>query len=102
MKKNRKKIFRLLLIFVVLLFLFANRGFRSLVRQYLHYRYLQKELNRVKKENQNLEQQLPTLEKDFSAIERIARTKLNFVKPGEIIYRFVPQENTPSPNRSKK
>ncbi len=91
-KQQRKKILLGIAGVIVLLFLFANRGFRTLIRQYFYLRYLEKQLAQLKKENQVLQQQLYYLETDLSEIERIARTKLNFIKKGEIIYRFAPRK----------
>lgn len=93
MKEKRKKILRWGLIFLVFIFLFGNRGFRTLVVKYFQLRRLEEELSKIKKENEALRKELYTLETDPSAIERIARVKLSFVKPGEIIYRFAPPDS---------
>lgn len=91
MKEGRRKIFTWLIVFLVLIFLFANRGFRDLYRGYFYLKKLEKELTKLKKENQEHRRELYSLETDLSAIEKIARAKLNLVKPGETIYRFLPR-----------
>lgn len=55
---------------------------------------LEKELVRVKNENKELSQQLYSAQTEPSIVERIVRTKLNFVKPGETVYRFIPKEKS--------
>ena len=42
-------------------------------------------------ENLKLREQIEALKTDPLAVERIAREKLNLVKPGETVYQIVPQ-----------
>jgi len=92
LKEKRRIFFRWLIICLVLFFLFGNRGFRNLIRGQFRLKKLEKELVKLSNENQELRRQLYSLETDPLVIERIARAKLNFIKPGETIYRFVPKE----------
>jgi len=92
MKKKKKKVFRYLFIFFILGILFLNRGFRTLVQQFFYLKKLEKNLLGLKKENAELKKQLSSLKNDPTEIERIARTKLNLIKPGETIYRFSPEK----------
>ena len=83
---------RWLIFFLILFFLFGNRGFRNLLRGYSYLKKKGLELVKIKNENQELRRQLYSLENDPQIVEKIARTKLNLVKPGETIYRFLPKK----------
>ena len=77
---------------VVLLFLFANGGFRRMVRRYWEIHELQGDIAQLKKENSLLKQEIYLLEQDPSYIERIARKELGLVSAGEVEYRFEKQK----------
>jgi cell division protein FtsB len=49
-------------------------------------RALQKEIDRLQQENAQMQQQIQHLQSDPDAIEREARDKLHYAKPGEVIY----------------
>jgi cell division protein FtsB len=49
-------------------------------------RELQKEIQDIQQENAQLRQQVDRLKSDPDAIEREAREKLHYAKPGEVIY----------------
>jgi cell division protein FtsB len=49
-------------------------------------RALQKEIDRLQQENAQMQQQIQRLQSDPDAIERAAREKLHYAKPGEVIY----------------
>lgn len=49
-------------------------------------RALQKEIDRLQQENAQMQQQIQKLQSDPDAIEREAREKLHYAKPGEVIY----------------
>ena len=46
----------------------------------------------LKQKNQNLRFEIDSLKSDPSAIEILAREKLNMVRPGETVYQIVPLE----------
>lgn len=54
-------------------------------------RALQQEIKDLQQENQQMRQQVQRLQSDPEAIEREAREKLHYAKPGEVIY------NLPAP-----
>lgn len=72
---------------LVALALVANRGFRSLVRNYFELKSLKKHKIQVEKDKLNLEKELKTI-KNPQYIEHTARKELGVIKPGEIEYRF--------------
>jgi cell division protein FtsB len=49
-------------------------------------RALQKEIQELQRENAQMRQQVERLKSDPEAIEREAREKLHYAKPGEVIY----------------
>ena len=49
-------------------------------------RALQKEIQDLQQENAQMRQQIERLQSDPEAIEREAREKLHYAKPGEVIY----------------
>ncbi len=49
-------------------------------------RALKMEIQRLQQENADLQQQIQRLQSDPDAIEREAREKLHYAKPGEVIY----------------
>jgi cell division protein FtsB len=49
-------------------------------------RALQQEIQRLQQENAAMQQQIQRLQSDPDAIEREAREKLHYAKPGEVIY----------------
>ncbi len=59
-------------------------------------RELQKQINDVQQENAHLRKQIDRLKSDPDAIEREAREKLHYAKPGEVIYSLpeTPQTQT--------
>ena len=72
----------------VLFFLFANPGFRKMIRRYWDLNRLAGELQQLKKENALLKKEIYLLEDDPSYIERIARKELGMISPDEVEYRF--------------
>ena len=49
-------------------------------------RQLQQEIKDLQQENSSMQQQIDRLKNDPDAIEREAREKLHYAKPGEVIY----------------
>jgi len=80
-----------------LLFLAANRDFRTLVHNYMDLRALAREEARLEREYQELQREKARLlnEKD-DYLEEIARLDLNLAKPDELEFRF------PPPKKEKK
>jgi cell division protein FtsB len=73
---------------ILFLVLFANSGFRALVRRYWEMHTLRLEYAQLKKENTLLQREVYFLERDPAYIERIARKELGLIAPGEVEYRF--------------
>ena len=55
----------------------------------------------LKKENQKLRYEIDALKSDPLAVEIVAREKLNMVRPGEIVYQIVTQDQSYFPHTNK-
>lgn len=75
-------------VIIVVVFLSANSGFRSMVRRYGEIHRLKTELENLKREQVLLQREIYFLDRDSSYIERIARRELGLLAPGEVEYRF--------------
>ena len=58
-------------------------------------RALQREIKNLEQENAGMRQQIQRLQSDPDAIEREAREKLHYAKPGEVIYPLPQQDQRP-------
>ena len=56
-------------------------------------RQLQKQIEDLQAENAQLRERVTKLNSDPDAIERVAREKLHYAKPGEVIYKLPAQES---------
>ena len=63
---------------------------------------LQQEIQELEQENAQMRQQVDRLKSDPEAIEREAREKLHYAKPGEVIWALPSAEQKPSPAGSGK
>ncbi len=62
-------------------------------------RALQLEIQSLQQENAQLQRHIDQLQSDPDAIEREAREKLHYAKPGEIIYTLPAQPQSPQPGK---
>lgn len=69
---------------------FGNQGFRSLVRNYIELRSLQKDIAALEVQEQNNSERLRLLKSGDGSVERLARRELGYIRKGEIEYRFPP------------
>lgn len=72
----------------------SSEGSRSFWKRKRHLKHLEQKLSELKIENDNLAQEIERLKSDPRAIERIARSELGLLKPGEIEYRFLTTPST--------
>ena len=88
LKKYRGEL-KYLILLSLAVFLLANRGFRSLIRNYLEFRRLKHHKIELESEKLGLEQSLKLM-KEPGQIEHAARKELGLTRPDEIEYRFPP------------
>jgi len=75
---------------VLVFVFFGNGGFRSLTRNWLELRRLNKEIVALQAEEKELDGRLKALRSGDGPVERLARRELGYIKKGEIEYRFPP------------
>ncbi|OEG69656.1 hypothetical protein ATZ36_08270 [Candidatus Endomicrobiellum trichonymphae] len=85
--KKRFKI-RYIIFLVVLLALAFNEGNRTLVKRFFEQNKLKKDIENERNENDLLKNRIYCLENDLPYLERMVRSELKVVAPGEIEYRF--------------
>ncbi len=85
--KKRFKI-RYIIFLVVLLALAFNEGNRTLVKRFFEQNKLKKDIENARNENGLLKNRIYCLENELSYLERMVRSELKVVAPGEIEYRF--------------
>lgn len=73
----------------MVLCLFGNSGFRSLVRGWSEKRALSKSLTLLRADHDVLAAELTRLQQDPSYTEYLIRRDLKYVKKGEIEYRVI-------------
>jgi len=69
--------------------LLGNRGFRSLVKNYMEYRRLEHSQRELKTEQVSLEEKLKKA-RTGEFVEQAARKELGLARAGEYEYRFPP------------
>jgi cell division protein FtsB len=93
-------------IVTVLLFLHVMFGANGMVvyrQKKLEYEQLQRENESLQQENDRYTEQIHGLKSDPKVIEKEAREKLHYAKPGEVIYVPPPVQATPRPpNKTAK
>jgi cell division protein FtsB len=86
----------LLVIFVVVLLVhdvFGPHGFLVMRRKQQEIRKVNAALDKLNKDNADLEQQIKDLKTDPQTIRKIAREELGLAQPGEIIIKLPAPEN---------
>jgi cell division protein FtsB len=85
---RRNAIFVMALLSLVLLMheVFGRNGYMTLRRERKECSTLQKQIQTVSDENQQLEQKIHALKNSPEAVEKQARDQLRLARPGEIIY----------------
>ena len=102
-----KRRFVYLWIGIGLLILFAFLYLPGLSRYYeLHQEevHIEQELAKIEREIQTLQQEKKLLQSDRDYIEKVIREELGLVRPGEMVYKLVPEKKTvqavkPSPEK---
>ena len=80
---------------------YGNHGLSIWQQKRAEDRALQHEIKDLQQENAQMRQQIDHLNSDPDAIEREAREKLHYAKPGEVIYTLPDQSQAPHPPQAK-
>jgi len=79
-------------IFLILLFLFANQGFKKMINNRQELKRLEAEIQKLQQQQELLIKELALAKHDLPYLERVARKELGLIQPGEIEYRFIEEE----------
>lgn len=91
-KRIHRKILILIVIIGVLIFLFANKNFQTLLVLKKEIVQLKQRIAGLKEDNRELEEELEAMKNDPEYFESLARRELGLIKPGETKYKFVESE----------
>jgi cell division protein FtsB len=75
---------------------FGTHGVLAMHRSKQEAARVQKEIDGIDKENEQLEGGVKSLKSDPSAIEKIAREEIGLARPGEFIFKVTPKTNAPA------
>ena len=78
---------------LILFIFFYLPGLSRVQELRLEEERLWKELKELEGEIQALKEEKELLEKDRAYLEKVAREELGLVRPGEMVYKLVPQNN---------
>ena len=84
-----------LIVAMALAAVFSDKGFMNVSDFTEELNYLKKSNAILTEENTRIQKDINALKSDPYAVEKLARDKLNLVKPGEIIYQIVRESVTP-------
>lgn len=92
-KRTHRKILILIVIVGIIIFLFANKNFQTLLVLNKEIGQLKQRIDDLEEENKGLKEELEAMKNDPEYIESLARKELGLIKPGETKYKFIePQE----------
>jgi len=91
-KRIHRKILILIVIIGVLIFLFANKNFQTLLILNKQIAQLKQRIEGLKEENKSLKEELEAAKNDPEYIESLARREFGLIKPGETKYKFIESE----------
>ena len=77
--------------------MFGANGFVTYQKKKAEYRALEKDVEKVQKENDELSQRINALKSDPATIEKEAREQLRYARPGEVIYTYPNPPQRPAP-----
>jgi cell division protein FtsB len=90
LRRYGRGLLAILVAFMIVHDIFGTHGFLAMRRTHDEIRKVQANLDKLNKENQELEQEVKDLKTDPRLIEKIARDDLGLARPGEVIIR-IPQ-----------
>lgn len=81
--------------------IFGGNGLNVYEQRRAEDRTVQKKIGELQKENARLAQQVKALKTDPDAIEREARDRLHYARPGEVIWTEDQPQGSPAPQPKK-
>ena len=92
LRQHGRGLLGLLVLVLVVHDIFGTHGFLAMRRTRNEIQKVQAELDRLNKENAELQQEVQDLKTDPRTIERIAREELGQARPGEVIIKIPPSQ----------
>ncbi len=84
---------KVIVIIIILGALLTYPAYLELRKYRRHLARLDEENKSLEETNRDLQSEAEALENDPFYIEKVARESLGLIKPGEIIYKIIPEEN---------
>ena len=85
----------LICVSLIIVFIFGDHGLFKLYKIKRQRAKIQKHITQLRNERENTKEQKNKIENDLDYIEKIAREKYKMVKPGEKIFKVVPESKFP-------
>jgi len=85
----------LICVSLIIVFIFGDHGLFKLYKIKRQRAKIQKHITQLRNERENTKEQKNKIENDLDYIEKIAREKYKMVKPGEKIFKVVPESKSP-------
>lgn len=90
LRRRRKTLASVAMILIAVLLAYhvfaGTNGIRVYFKKRAENRALQRQLDQLRKENEDLSQRVKALKSDPQTIEKEAREQLKYARPGEVIY----------------
>jgi len=102
LRRNARTILGVLLFALLVHDIFGAHGFLAMRRTQKEIERLRGEIQQVNQENRALGEQVNALKSDPRMIERIAREEMGLARPGEIIFKLPAPPPAPQQETSKK
>ena len=88
--------------FLLISDVFGTHGVLAMRRSQQQAAEIQKQINQLNQENEQLAKRVKELKSDPAAVERIAREEMGLARPGEYIFKVAPDPSAPSNSSSSK
>jgi len=95
-RKFIRGILLLISITLLIVFIFGDHGIFQLYKLKRERAEVQAHITFLRKERERLKSEKSRLENDLDYIEKMARERFRMAKPGEKVFKVVPQKNTSS------
>ena len=93
---------RYIILILAVLFLAFNEGSRTLTRRFFEQRKLQADIKSAQYQNSLLKKRIYYLENEPSYFERMVRSELHVIAPGETEYRFLLKDEEKKSKEKKR
>ena len=101
LRRNTRYFFALVFCLLLLQDVFGAHGLMAMHRSKAQIQNIQAQIDKLDKENHDLQQRIQNLKTNPSAIETIARDRMGLARPGELIF-SLPAKSSPAPMGSPR